>query len=161
MTAAFLGLGSNLGDRRANLEAAIESLDWGSVSVVARSGVYETDPVGGPPDSPPYLNMVIEARTSLVVEDLFERCQAVEIALGRARANEERWGPRTIDVDLLLFGTEVVETAELTVPHPRMRERAFVLAPLVEIAPEIEIPGAGRARDLLAALNARGVRALT
>lgn len=158
---AYLGLGSNLGDRRANLNAAIESLDWGPVSVGKRSSIYETEPVGGPEDQPPYLNMVIEVATSLSPEDLFERTQAVEAALGRERASEERWGARTIDIDVLLYGTDLIETSDLEIPHPRMHERAFVLVPLAEIAPGVMIPRRGPVRALLESAGSDGVRQLT
>jgi 2-amino-4-hydroxy-6-hydroxymethyldihydropteridine diphosphokinase len=152
LTRAYLGLGSNLGDRRALLAQAIEALDWGSVSVVARSRVYETDPVGGPEGQPLFLNQVIGVETDLGALGLWERCAAVEAALGRARDHEPRWGPRTIDIDLLLYGDETIDELELTVPHLRMHERAFVLVPLIEIAPDAVIPGLGPAVDVLAGL---------
>ena len=149
MTRAFIGLGSNLGDRRALLTEAIEALDWGEIKVVARSSVYETEPVGGPAGQPAFLNQVIAADCAVDARAVWERCHAVENALGRARAAEVRWGPRTIDLDLLLFGEHVIDEPDLIVPHPRMHERAFVLAPLIEIAPDIEIPGRGSAAALL------------
>lgn len=158
MTRAYLGLGSNLGDRRTNLEAAIASLDWGDVRVIARSQVYETEPVGGPSDQPRYLNMVIGVDTAMRCRDLFERCQAIEAALGRERDREQRWGPRTIDIDLLVFGDETVDDADLVVPHPRMHERAFVLIPLAEIAPDVVIPHHGSAGELCASVFDAGVR---
>jgi 2-amino-4-hydroxy-6-hydroxymethyldihydropteridine diphosphokinase len=152
VTRAYLGLGSNLGDRRALLHHAIESLDWGDVHVVERSPVYETEPVGGPPGQPAFLNQVIAVETDLEPSVLWERCEAVEAALGRAREHEVRWGPRTVDIDLLTFGDEVFEQQGLTVPHPRIRDRAFVLVPLADIAPDLEIPGVGRVSDLRSAL---------
>jgi 2-amino-4-hydroxy-6-hydroxymethyldihydropteridine diphosphokinase len=159
LTRAFLGLGSNLGDRRALLTQAVDALDWGAVTVVARSRVYETDPVGGPPGQPAFLNQVVELETTLDARALWERCVAVETALGRARDHEERWGPRAIDIDVLLFGEEVVDEPDLTVPHPRLHERRFVLVPLVELAPDVEIPRLGPATRLLAALpDSDGVR---
>ncbi len=130
---AFLALGSNLGDRRAHLAGGIAALP----DVVAVSGVYETRPVGGPPQ-PPYLNCVAELRTSLTAHELLAAAQAAEEGAGRVRT--ERWGPRTLDVDVLLVGEETVDDAELTVPHPRMWERAFVLVPLADLAPEIAGP---------------------
>jgi 2-amino-4-hydroxy-6-hydroxymethyldihydropteridine diphosphokinase len=153
LTRAFLALGSNLGDRRALLAQAIEALAGGAVSVTARSSVYETDPVGGPDGQPLYLNQVVAVETTLEARGLWERCSAVEAALGRARDHEQRWGPRTIDVDLLLCGDETGEEQDLRVPHPRMHERAFVLIPLCEIAPDAEVPGRGRARDLVSRLG--------
>jgi len=159
VTAAYIGLGSNLGDRRANLVAAVEALDWGDTRITARSGLYETDPVGGPQGQPDFLNQVIAVQTALDARALFERCQAVEAALGREREAGVRWGPRTIDVDLLLHGETVVRDADLELPHPRMHERAFVLVPLEEIAPGLIVPRRGPVRALLASLGeTAGVR---
>ena len=156
MTRAYLGLGSNLGDRRALLRQAIEALDWGDVSVVDRSGVYETVPVGGPPDQPDFLNQVIAVETNLDARGLWERCSAVEASLGRAREHETRWGPRAIDIDVLTFGDEDVDDPDLEIPHPRMAERAFVLTPLAEIAPDLRIDGLGTAADLARRLGSDG-----
>lgn len=153
MTIAYLGLGSNLGDRAANLSAAIEALDWGDTRILARSGIYETEPIGGPPGQPAFLNQVLSIQTTCSPRELWERCEAGEVALGRSREREERWGPRTIDIDVLLYGDAVVNDPDLVIPHPRMHERAFVLVPLLEIAPEMEIPGRGRAADLLDAIE--------
>lgn len=149
MTRAFLGLGSNLGDRETSLQAASEALDWGPVRLVRCSKLYETEPVGGPNGQPWYLNQVCEVETRLEAEQLLERCLAIEAALGRRRDQEERWGPRVIDVDLLLFGDEIRNTPKLTLPHPRMAVRAFVLVPLAELDPELSIPGQGRVDALL------------
>ena len=156
MTRAYLGLGSNLGDRRALLRQAIEALDWGDVSVVERSRVYETTPVGGPEGQPDFLNQVIGVETTLDVHGLWERCSAVEASLGRSRDHEVRWGPRPIDVDLLTFGDAVLDEPDLQIPHPRLAERAFVLVPLAEIAPDLQIGGIGTARDLASGLGADG-----
>lgn len=155
MARAYLGLGSNLGDRRSLLAAAIEALDWGDVRVVQRSSIYETEPVGGPADQPWFLNMVIGVDTSLSPHQLWERCAGVEIALGRAHGREERWGPRTIDVDVLLHGTSSVNDEELVIPHPRMHERAFVLLPLAEIAPDAGIGDLGSVGEILTTLSSR------
>jgi len=133
----FLSLGSNLGDRRANLEEALRLLTSQAVQVVRRSSWYETDPVGYA-DQPAFLNLVVEVRTTLEPRALLRRAQAVEAALGRERT--VRWGPRTVDVDLLLYGGRVVVEPDLVVPHPRMRERAFVLVPLYEVAPDLVLP---------------------
>jgi len=158
LTRAYIGLGSNLGDRQATLAAAVESLDWGDTRVVARSSLYETDPVGGPPDQPAFLNQVIAVETGLDARGLFERCIAVEVALGRER-DGVRWGPRTIDLDLLLFDGVVLREDDLEVPHPRIAERAFVLVPLAEIAPDAMVPGAGAVAELLHRLGGvSGVR---
>lgn len=131
MTRAFLGLGSNLGDRLAHLRAAVAGLR----DVVAVSPVYETAPVGGPDDQGPYLNLVVELDTPLDPWGLLAVCQEAEVAAGRVR--EVRWGPRTLDVDVLWVDGEIVDEEALQVPHPRMWERRFVLAPLAELAPDL------------------------
>lgn len=133
----FLSLGSNLGDREGNLRAALRLLEKQGVHVVRRSSWYETDPVGYT-DQPSFLNVVVEVRTSLDPHELLRCAQRVEAALGRVRT--VRWGPRTVDVDVLLYGGRVVNTPDLVLPHPRMRERAFVLVPLFEVAPELVLP---------------------
>jgi 2-amino-4-hydroxy-6-hydroxymethyldihydropteridine diphosphokinase len=131
---AFLGLGSNLGDRRAELERAVSTLE-GAGDVVAVSPLYETEPVGGPEDQPAYLNLVVELRTTDSPRQLLERCRALEAAAGRVRT--VRFGPRTLDADVLLVGERSVADDDLVVPHPRMWERRFVLAPLADLAPEL------------------------
>jgi len=156
LTRAYLGLGSNLGDRRTLLRHAVEALNWGDVSVVERSRVYETTPVGGPDGQPDFLNQVIGVETSLDAHGLWERCSAVEASLGRARDHETRWGPRPIDIDVLTFGDLVVAEQNLEIPHPRIGERAFVLVPLAEIAPDLQIAGLGAAGDLARRLGADG-----
>jgi 2-amino-4-hydroxy-6-hydroxymethyldihydropteridine diphosphokinase len=132
---AFLGLGSNLGDRRQHLRSAVAGLP----DVVAVSPVYETDPVGGPAEQGPYLNCVVELQTSLIPRQLLGVAQRLEEEAGRVRA--ERWGPRTLDVDVLLVDELVVHEPDLVVPHPRMWERDFVLVPLADLAPELAPPG--------------------
>lgn len=130
-------MGSNLGDRRANLEQALQRLTESGVQVVRRSSWYETEPVGYA-HQPPFLNLVAEVRTSLDPRALLRCAQQVEAALGRVRS--VRWGPRTVDVDLLLYGRRVIQEPDLVVPHPRLRERAFVLVPLCEVAPDLVLP---------------------
>ncbi len=150
---AFLGLGANLGDRARSLAAAVERLASGrGLRVVRRSRVYES-PAWGKTDQPPFLNQVIEVETALSPRALLRRCQEVEQALGRVRA--ERWGPRTIDVDVLLYGDLVAEAPGLVVPHAEIRRRAFVLAPLAEIAPGLRLPTGEAVEALLAALPDR------
>ncbi len=136
---AFLGLGSNLGDRRALLRAAVARLREGG-DVVAVSPVYETAPVGGPPGQEPYLNLVVELRTTDDPRALLARCRALEAAAARVRT--VRHGPRTLDADVLLVGDAVVDEPDLQVPHPRMGERRFVLAPLADLAPDLVGAGA-------------------
>jgi dihydroneopterin aldolase / 2-amino-4-hydroxy-6-hydroxymethyldihydropteridine diphosphokinase len=131
MTRAYLALGTNLGDRRAYLRSAIDSLD----GVVAVSHVYETDPVDTPEGSGRYLNMVVAVETDLDPFALLARCQHAEHDAGRVRS--VRNAPRTLDIDVLLYGDVSVQSAELTIPHPRMWERRFVLAPLADVAPHL------------------------
>jgi 2-amino-4-hydroxy-6-hydroxymethyldihydropteridine diphosphokinase len=128
---AFIALGSNLGDRWGHLRAAVDALP----DVVAVSPVYESDPVGGPEGQGPYLNCVVELDTDRTPRQLLALCAELEATAGRVRA--ERWGPRTLDVDVLLVGDARIDDPDLTVPHPRMRERAFVLFPLRDLAPEL------------------------
>ena len=132
---AYLGLGSNLGDRQGHLRRAIETL--GS-SVVAVSPVYETDPVGGPGGQGPYLNLVVEVETDLSPRALLGVCHRLEAAAERVR--QERWGPRTLDVDILLYDDLTVDEPDLQIPHPRMWQRRFVLAPLADLAPDLVEP---------------------
>ena len=183
-----LALGSNLGDRLATLQGGVDALlgppgrgssargssglgsaglgsaglSSAGLALVALSPVYETVPVGGPPQ-PEYLNAVLIAETTLPASALLRRGQAVEAAFGRVR--EEVWGPRTLDVDVIVYGDVVSDDPELTLPHPRAWERAFVLAPWLDADPEADIPGRGRVADLLKAAVTRnggqpGVRRL-
>jgi 2-amino-4-hydroxy-6-hydroxymethyldihydropteridine diphosphokinase len=136
---AFVGLGSNLGDRRAELARAVVGLvARGDVRAV--SPLYETEPVGGPDGQSPYLNVVVELWTSDSPRALLDRCRALEGAAHRVRG--VRFGPRTLDADVLLVGDAQVEEPDLIVPHPRMWERRFVLAPLADLAPDLVPPGA-------------------
>jgi len=128
---SFLSLGSNLGDRRAHLSQAVDSLP----DVVAVSPVYETEPVGGPGGQGPYLNVVVEMHTTIAPRALLAICHRIEASSGRVRA--ERWGPRTLDVDIIWMDGIEVDDESLTIPHPRWRERRFVLAPLRDLAPEL------------------------
>ena len=131
---AFIGLGSNLGDRAAYLAAAVDRLSAAG-DVVAVSDVYETEPVGGPEGQGPYLNLVVELRTADGPHRLLERCHEVEDAAQRVRT--VRWGPRTLDADVLWVDDTDVDEADLTVPHPHLWERRFVLEPLSELAPDL------------------------
>lgn len=133
MRRAYLALGSNLGSREVLLQQAVDGLSaFPDITVVAVSPVYETDPVGGP-KQPQYLNAVVAVDTDASPHRLLEIAQALEGAAGRVRA--ERWGPRSLDVDVLLVGDERVDDDDLVVPHPRMRERVFVMAPLADLDP--------------------------
>ena len=140
-TSAFLALGSNLGDRLEHLRAAARRLDeTQGLEVVRSSRVYETEPVG--PPQPPYLNAVIEVHTTLNPRELLEAALGVEESLGRVRA--ERWGPRTIDVDILVYDEQTIDEPDLAIPHPRMHERGFVLVPLGELDADAMLPGGRR-----------------
>jgi 2-amino-4-hydroxy-6-hydroxymethyldihydropteridine diphosphokinase len=153
---AVLALGSNLGDRFATLQGAVTALlDAPGIEAVAASPVYETDPVGGP-EQPDFLNAVLVVDTSLSADLLLARAKATEDAFDRTR--EVVWGPRTLDIDVITVGDETRETPELTLPHPRAHERAFVLEPWYDVDPDAELPGRGRIADLLAATRGTGVR---
>ncbi len=153
---AYLGLGSNLGDRMANMQDALNHLGKSNgLRITGVSPVYETAPVGGP-EQPDYLNAVAEIETSLDVHGLLNICLTVEAKMGRKR-NEHR-GARNIDIDILLFGEEQIETDRLSVPHPRMHERAFVLMPLADVAPQAVHPLTGKTvKELLNGLHHKGI----
>jgi 2-amino-4-hydroxy-6-hydroxymethyldihydropteridine diphosphokinase len=156
MNLGYLGLGSNVGDRRAHLQAAVEDLWAHDVCVLAASSVYETEPVGEVTDQRDFYNACVRIETALDPEDLLDACKAVERALGRELGPEGyvRHGPRPIDVDVLLLGDIVLRTERLVLPHEQVSSRRFVLVPLIELDPGLEIPGGGgRAADALAALG--------
>lgn len=142
MVDAYLGLGGNIGDREAQLTAAIEQLaNHAQIEVVAVSPMYETKPVGYV-EQPDFLNVCVHIKTTLEPHELLEVGLAVEANLHRVR--DIRWGPRTIDIDILLYGDRIIETQALMVPHPRMTERAFVMIPLNDIASDVIEPRSGR-----------------
>jgi 2-amino-4-hydroxy-6-hydroxymethyldihydropteridine diphosphokinase len=153
VTRAYLGLGSNLGDRLENLASAVRLLDERGVEVVRSSRVYETDPVGGPAQGP-YLNAVLEVEFEGSARALLHAVRRVEQAMGRIRT--ERWGPRVIDVDILTFGDERIDEPDLVVPHPRLHERGFVLVPLLELTADPILPGGRRAADVRLGPDALG-----
>ena len=151
MTRAYVGLGANVGPREFTLLRAVDlHAEAEGVRMVGVSQLRETEPVGVV-DQPPFLNGVVAVDTSLSPHDLLALLLAVERELGRVRG--ERWGPRTIDLDLLVYGDEVVDEPGLRVPHPRLSERRFALEPLAELAPGLEVPGLGRVEDALAAVD--------
>lgn len=150
MPVAFIGLGSNLGDRQANLMAAVSRLGLErSVRIVSLSSIYETKPVGRI-EQPSFLNAVAKIETGLSPGELLDRMMTIENSLGRIRT--VRWGPRTIDLDLLLYEDLILNSPGLILPHPEMTRRFFVLAPLAEIAPELKLPGGQTPAQCLAAL---------
>jgi 2-amino-4-hydroxy-6-hydroxymethyldihydropteridine diphosphokinase len=153
-----IAMGSNLGDRLDYLQGGLDGLfDTPRITFLAVSPVYETVPVGGP-EQPDYLNAVVIAETSMPAQAVLERCLSLEDAFGRVR--DERWGPRTLDLDLIIYGDEVSNGPGLTLPHPRAHERAFVLAPWHDADPQAQLPGHGPVADLLAALGTAGVTRL-
>ena len=149
MTRAYVGLGANLGDRAGTIRRAVELLGAESgIEVVAVSTLRETDPVGYA-DQPAFLNGAAALETELSPRELLERLLAVELALGRVRGDGPRYGPRAIDLDLLLYGNEVVDEPGLTVPHPRLAERRFALEPLHELDPDLSLPDGRAVQNLL------------
>jgi 2-amino-4-hydroxy-6-hydroxymethyldihydropteridine diphosphokinase len=152
MRLGYLGLGSNVGDRRAYLQAAVEDLWAHDVAVLASSSVYETEPVGEVLDQRDFYNACVRIETELEPEPLLDACKAVERTLGRP-AGGARHGPRPIDVDLLLLEGVEHESERLRLPHREVTSRRFVLVPLLELDPELVVPGGGRAADALAALG--------
>ncbi|HEX5374784.1 MAG TPA: 2-amino-4-hydroxy-6-hydroxymethyldihydropteridine diphosphokinase [Solirubrobacterales bacterium] len=152
MRTGYLGLGSNVGDRESHLRAAIELLAQRGVEVEAVSSAYETEPVGEVLDQPDFLNAAIRIRTELEPEELLGACKEVESARGRA-LDAPRHGPRPLDVDLLLLGDLQLSTERLTLPHPEVTSRRFVLAPLLELDPGLTLPDGTRLSQALASLG--------
>lgn len=154
----FVGLGSNLDHPDWQVQRALREIDdIPEAGLVRISSLYQTAPVGIV-DQPPFVNAVAEVATTLSPHDLLDQLAAIELRHGRVRAAKN--GPRTLDLDILIFNEWRIDDGRLTTPHPRMHERAFVLVPLVEIAPDVYIPGKGFARELLAALDQSGVHKL-
>jgi len=148
----YLGLGSNVGDRESHLEAAVDALRRHGVDVEAISSLYETQPVGEVLDQPDFLNAAIRIRTDLEPEDLLDLCKTIEVEQGRMLGGQ-RHGPRPLDIDLLLLGDVVLETDRLTLPHPEASSRRFVLAPLLELDPDLTLPDGSRLADALDGLG--------
>jgi 2-amino-4-hydroxy-6-hydroxymethyldihydropteridine diphosphokinase len=156
---AHVGLGSNLGDSRATIALAIQALGGlPGCELLSRSADYQSPP-WGPVPQPDYINAAVRLRTRLTAQDLLGALLDIERAFGRVRPGE-RWGPRTLDLDLLLHGDTVCDTEQLQIPHPRMASRAFVLLPLADIDPGLVIPGQGTVASLLARVDASGCRRL-
>jgi 2-amino-4-hydroxy-6-hydroxymethyldihydropteridine diphosphokinase len=159
LTEALIALGGNVGDARATLDRAIAAFcDGDQVRLLARSSDYRTPP-WGVTDQPPFINLCIAVATSLAPRDLLARALHVERAFGRDRAKEKRWGPRPLDIDLITYDDMTLDDPDLTLPHPRLFERAFVLVPLAEIAPDRRIAGV-RLADAAARVDAAGIERL-
>ena len=156
---AYIGIGSNLDSPERRVRSALDELARLAESrLVARSALYVSAPVGAPPQ-PDFVNAVAQLETGLAAEQLLAALQAIEARHGRVRSTFH--GPRTLDLDLLLYADAMIDVPHLTVPHPRMHERAFVLRPLVELNPALNIPGQGPARDLLARCETQRIAALS
>jgi 2-amino-4-hydroxy-6-hydroxymethyldihydropteridine diphosphokinase len=154
MSIVYLALGTNLGDRLANLRAAIEALPP-EIKVIAESKVYETPP-WGVEDQPAFLNMAVKCETDLDAESLLHRLKQLEVQLGREKSF--RWGPRLIDIDILFHDNLILESESLTIPHPRLHERAFVLVPLMDVAPDFIHPVLKKTvKELLATIESENI----
>lgn len=160
MKTAAVGLGANLGDARASVLAAIAVLDrLPATRLWSASKLYRT-PAWGQTQQPDFINAVVMLDTTLSARDLLDHLLAIERDFGRVRATSERWGPRTLDLDLLLYGENMIDEPGLQVPHPHLHERAFALLPLAEIAPEMCIPGVGIVGELAAMMASDGIEAI-
>ena len=152
MTQAYIGLGANLGPKEVTILRAVELLGAEpGIEVLELSQLRETEPVGVA-DQPPFLNGAVALETSLSSWELLDVMLRIEQELGRVR-DDEHWGPRTIDLDLLVYGDEVLDEPGLRIPHPRLHERRFALEPLADLEPELDIPGLGKVRERLAAIR--------
>lgn len=157
---AYVGLGGNVGAVAETLRLATQALDaLPGIRVKTASRFYRT-PAWGVEDQPDFINAVVAVETTLEAQVLLQSMLRIEVEFGRHRAAGERWGPRTLDLDLLLYGDSRIDVPGLSLPHPRLHERAFVLVPLLEIAPDIAIPGQGPARDALSRVEAPGITLL-
>ncbi|MDI1253655.1 2-amino-4-hydroxy-6-hydroxymethyldihydropteridine diphosphokinase [Thermomonas sp.] len=157
---AVVGLGANLGDAEASVHGAIVVLDLLPATRLLRASKLYRTPAWGQTEQPDFINAVVMLETGLGARALLDRLLAIERDCGRIRTAGERWGPRTLDLDLLLFGDEVINEPGLQVPHPHLHERAFVLLPLAEIAPELPIPGIGIVGELAAMMASDGIEAI-
>jgi len=157
---AFVGLGGNLGDVEETLLDALMALDMIPQTTQRVHSRFYRNPAWGKTDQPEFINAVAELQTRLTPRVLLERLLAIEERFGRVRSQGEKWGPRKLDLDLLVYGEESLDEPGLHLPHPHLHERAFVLVPLAEIAPDLVIPGQGKVRDLLASVDSSAVEAL-
>ncbi|GAB2505014.1 2-amino-4-hydroxy-6-hydroxymethyldihydropteridine diphosphokinase [Arenimonas alkanexedens] len=157
---AFVALGGNEGDVETTLVEALWAVDALPQTTIQRQSAFYRTPAWGKTDQPPFLNAVVELRTRITAPVLLASLLEIEARFGRVRSEAERWGPRTIDLDLLTYGDAVIDEPGLTLPHPHLHERAFVLVPLAEIAPDLVIPGRGEVATLLAAVDVSGIEAI-
>lgn len=157
MTLAWIGLGANLGDAAATVGAAMTALDGLPATRLCQASRLYATPAWGNEDQPPFVNAVAAVETLLSADELLQAMLALEQRFGRVRDPALHWGPRALDLDLLLYGAQVIDQPGLQVPHPYLHERAFVLVPLAEIAPELTIPGQGRVRDAVMRVDACGI----
>ncbi len=157
---AYVGVGGNVGDVETTLVEALWALDALPMTSIQRQSAFYRTPAWGKTDQPDFLNAAVELRTRLAPKVLLDALLEIERRFGRDRATEARWGPRALDLDLLLFGDGPHDEPGLVLPHPRMHERAFVLVPLAEIAPDVHVPGHGRVADLRAAVDDSGIEAI-
>ncbi|CAH0527110.1 2-amino-4-hydroxy-6-hydroxymethyldihydropteridine diphosphokinase [Vibrio hippocampi] len=156
MTSCFIAIGSNLSDPVAQAKAAIDALKMLPKSqLTAQSSLYSSQPMG-PSDQPDYINAVVEITTELTPLELLDCTQAIELEQGRVR-KDERWGPRTLDLDIILFGNEVLDSERLTIPHYGMKQREFVLYPLLDIAPNLQLPDGTKLEDLISQVDRNGL----
>jgi 2-amino-4-hydroxy-6-hydroxymethyldihydropteridine diphosphokinase len=160
-TVSYIALGSNLGDRLEHLRSGAQLLEvHRGIHITGKSRIFETEPVGGPDNQDAYLNAVVRLESRFLARDLLNILLETELQRGRVRS--ERWGPRTLDLDLLIHGLEQIDAPGLIVPHPRLHERAFVLEPLADLAPDLEVPGLGlTVKSLKARVGSDGVWATT
>lgn len=157
MIRVYLALGSNLADPLHQVQSALNALAaLPDTTLVATSSLYRTPPYG-PPDQPDFLNAAVALETALAAETLLDHTQRIELEQGRVR-KAHRWGPRTLDLDIMLFGEQTLSTPRLTVPHYDMHNRAFMLLPLLEVAPDLTLPNGTRIADLLATLDSSSIR---
>jgi len=157
---AYVGIGGNEGDVEIVLTEALWAVDALPQTSIRRQSAFYRTPAWGRTDQPDFLNAVVELQTRLEARVLLESLLAIEERFGRVRSETERWGPRPVDLDLLLYGDEVLDEPGLRVPHPHLHERAFVLVPLDEIAPRLDVPGRGEVKMLLAAVDVSGIEAI-
>ena len=157
---AWVGLGGNLGDVEATLTEALMVLDGLPQTSIRSQSAFYRSPPWGRTDQPAFTNAAVELQTRLAARVLLDYLLEIETRFGRVRRPDDKWGPRKLDLDLLVFGDEQLNQPGMHVPHPRLSERAFVLVPMNEIAPRLEIPGLGVVRDLLAAIDATGIEAM-